>query len=81
MSSVETTASIRGMGGAGRCDKRYDKLRRSFCGETQSAVKKLNTGPSVYIVMSALIFAVKSSLTTTRNTPEAQRWNSSKNHV
>jgi ATP-dependent protease Clp ATPase subunit len=66
-----------------------DKARCSFCGKSQSEVKLLIAGPSVSIcnecidifVMSALIFAVISSLTTTRNALEAQRWNSSKNHV
>ena len=38
-------------------DTANDKLNCSFCGKVQDEVKKLIAGPSVYICMSALIYA------------------------
>jgi ATP-dependent Clp protease ATP-binding subunit ClpX len=71
-----------------------DKLRCSFCGKSQSVVKTLIAGPSVNSVVKKLIAGPSVNICNEcvdicnelvaddyKNTPEAQRWNSSKNHV
>src|SRR5262245_486733 len=69
------------MEAVGQCDKAMISCAAASAARARARLTSSLPVLRSTFVMNALIFAVKSPLTTTSNTPEAQRWNSSKNPV